>query len=46
VTYKKKWIEEDTERELQMKRKGKEVKECSKRWFSWVMEGIKIGGWS
>jgi len=41
VTYKKKWIEEDIEKELQMKRKGKEVKE---RWFSWVLEGIKNGG--
>jgi hypothetical protein len=31
-------------RELQLKKKGKEVKECSTRWFSWVLEGIKNRG--
>jgi hypothetical protein len=41
VTYKKMDKRGILRRELQLKEKGKEVKECPTRWFSWVLEGIK-----
>jgi len=31
-------------KELQLKKEGKEVMECSSKWCSWVLEGIKNRG--